>query len=359
VSVVSELTHALASPAYRDLAQLSGFDYLLARDADVLAGEVPDELLALLATSREDWERWQYLRENLVADHTGPILDALATGKHGAHVELLASTCTTQRQLTGALRRAFRGKPPAKLQSAIDYASRRFPEAHAALVKRAMPFARTAAGGEWRQEGALAWRALYTTDTREAADVVGAMFASVYIYTNHGVKERLVIATAKRFRALRHGKRHRTALREAAGESYIDHEVILSAVALLGDKMAAILEERWTDATTYTPHNTSARATIGGLLAVRPRAAAYQAGAKRVANKLLADDMKRFATMEDIRLLDSIAFGVERGGIRALHPLLAKLGRAKLVPCAFDNHGERWGAYALALLRRRIARIVA
>ncbi len=306
-----------------------------------------------------DWERWQQLRADLVVGHRGPILDALAAGKHPGHVELLAATCASSKQLAKALRAAFRGPTPAKLAGAVAYASRRFvdePSVVAALVRAARPFAVTAARGEWKQGGALAWRALYVTDTAAGADLLATMIDNLHIYTNHPPKQRTFRNTAARVRTHPQRKRCRAAVMNALDDSWVIAPVVQAAVAIGGVAVRRKLEARWREYGEYTDSD-HASIALGGLLGIAPGVRAYHTAANRCVPAFLAKNKR--PVVDDVLVVDGIVAGIERGKIRALRPLVAKIAKWKFTPNDYADPSAMQINAATAVMKRRIARVLA
>ncbi|MEO8698439.1 MAG: hypothetical protein ABI867_00310 [Kofleriaceae bacterium] len=352
-TAASELAIALTSPGFHAIVPISGIDLMLVRDAD--ATDAPlDAHLAIAGLARTDWERWSYLRGALSASERVTIANAVAATAHPGYVELLACTCESAREFAAASRRAFPKGPPAKLAGAFDYAARRFiaePAVAKRLARRAKSYATTAKRGTWDEDGMLAWRALYVSDVREAADALAAMLAAIFEYTNHGPKERVLHATTKRIRSLTHRTRARAAVMVALAASYSGEEVTHTAIALDGAKLRPALEARWRDYTQYQMDNDPARVALGGLLAIAPRVASYHAAARKILPVLMAEHED--ITADDLGLINGLVMGIAHGRVKPLYPLLEKLARWKFTGSRFDNHGPLRAEVAGELMRRR------
>jgi hypothetical protein len=355
--VEREIAKVLTTQWWEDISRISIFDVLRVRDSDVV-DDLTDEHLTVMERKRDDWEQLQFLRASLTPDHRPQLEEAVEHTQKAGVVELLAWTCPRYKDFTAALKRADVTKVKA-LQPAIDYATRRFldePGVAAKLFKRAKSFATSAAGGKWNADGEQAWRALYVANTRETADAMAALIASTYIYTNHGVKERLCSAAAKRARALEQASSCKKPLVEAMTESYTNEEITHSAVALAGAGARKKLEDKWAEYTTYQMDNDPARTALGGLLALAPKAKAYQNAANKVLPQLLKE--KKNVGMDDVGLVNGIVMGIERGQIRALRPLLEKVTKWKISGSPYDNHGAPRAELAAALVRLRARRVL-
>ncbi len=352
--VATEIAQVLIQPLWEDIAWISVMDLYAARDHDVTGGEILPEHLACNGIARDDWERVMFLRSALTPEHTDDLIDALEHTQRPGVVELLAWTCGSTKELKAALKK---GEAKKELQPAIDYAMRRFvaePGVSKQLGKRAMPFATSAAGGKWQVANEQAWRALYVCDTRESADVVAEMIETTYVYTNLGVKERISAAAAKRARMLKERKRCAAPLRVAAGESYTGEEFAHSAAVIEPAKTKRILEEKWKEYTEYQMDNHPAQTALGALLALAPTSKVYQNAAKKVLPKMLKE--RENVGWDDIGRVNGIVMGIERGKIRALHPLLEKVARWKITGSPYDNHGKERAELAAELVRRRARR---
>jgi hypothetical protein len=243
------------------------------------------------------------------------------------------------------------------VQPAIDYAMRRFirePGVAKKLASRAKSYATSAYGETWNKEGEMAWRALYVSDTPESADVIGTMIKQTYVYTNMGIKERISAAAAKRARMLKKPKPCAKPLLEAAGESYTGEEFTHSAAVIDPAKAKKVIEEKWKEYTAHTLTNNPASVALGGLLALAPKSKAYIDAAKKVLPHMLKE--KQNVCWDDVGHVNGIVMGIERGKIRALHPLLEKVVKWKITGSPFDNHGKERSELAAELVRRRAQR---
>jgi hypothetical protein len=350
----ADIAKVLVTPAWEDIDWISVVDLFHARDSDV-APAVLDEQLACVEVKRADWDRVERLRAGLTPAHRPQLVEALEHTQRAGLVELLAWTCETSKEFTAALRKAEVG---AALQPTIDYALRRFahePPVAKKLWSRARSFAKTAADGKWKLDGALAWRALFVADVRESADAVKAMVDATWIYTNHGPKQRLCAAAAKRARMLRDRKRCAPPL-EAVTESYTNEEITHSAIAINGAAMKKHVEAKWKEYTEYQMDNDPARTALGGMLALAPTAKLYQDAARKVLPKLLK--AKKDVSWDDVGLVNGIVMGIERGRVRALYPLLETVAKWKITGSNYDNHGAARAELAAALVRMRARRVL-
>jgi hypothetical protein len=354
MNVSDDIAKVLVLPLWEEIGWISALDFFRTRDADVTR-EILDEHLACIEIARADWERVERLRAALTPDHRPQLVEALEHTQRAGVVELLAWTCETSKEFAAALRKAEAGKA---LQPAIDYALRRFagePGVAKKLWARAKPFAKTAADGKWKQDGELAWRALFVADVRESADAVKAMLDATWIYTNHGVKQRLCAAAAKRARMVRDKKRCAPPL-EAVTESYTNEEITHSAIAIRGAAIKKHVEAKWKEYTEYQMDNDPARTALGGMLALAPGAKTYQDAAKQALPKMLK--ARKDVGWEDVGLVNGIVMGIERGRIEALYPLLENVAKWKITGSKYDNHGAARAELAAALVRRRARRVL-
>ena len=134
--VEREIAQILVTPWWEDIARISVLDLFLRRDSD-LVDDLLDEHLAVVERKRDDWEQLKFLRASLTPAHRPQLEEALEHTQRAGLVELLAWTCTKQREFTASLKRADANTKA--LQPAIDYATRRFigePGVASKLLKR-------------------------------------------------------------------------------------------------------------------------------------------------------------------------------------------------------------------------------
>lgn len=348
-----EIAYTLVAPRWENIGWITNIDLFVARDCDVTT-DVLDKHLACAGVTRDDWERVEFLRGALTPAHREQLVEALENTQRAGVVELLAWTCATAKEFASALRRGEAGK---SLQPAIDYGSRRFANERAVakkLLSRAKPFATTAGGGKWQLAGEQAWCALFVSDTAESADAMKAMIASTWVYTNHGVKERLCAASAKRARMLKAKARCAPPLVEAMREDYTIEEITHSAIAIRGAAVKKHVESKWQEYSQYHTDNDPARTALGGMLALTPGSRTYHLAAKRMLPVMLKG--KTNVLWSHVGLVNGIVMGIERGRVRALYRLLEDVARWKITGSVYDNHGKERAELAAELVRRRARR---
>src|SRR5438874_2372563 len=69
MNVAQELALAVKSPLAKAPFAICALDFMRVRDSEILGGELLDFHFEIVDVKRADWDRWQWLRANVKAEH--------------------------------------------------------------------------------------------------------------------------------------------------------------------------------------------------------------------------------------------------------------------------------------------------